>query len=147
MGARTLNILGEPAVSLHGVLDILSVPDPDITVVWNSNMYYCQVVSDVLEGLVDIYLADLKCGNPDCAQAMLGAGDYLDVVRSNIVRVASVGQVIVRHVILPGHQDCCLGPILRRLAEYLPDVLVSLRSDYVLPAEPHAAPDMYLEYD
>ena len=81
-GARTLNLLGgEPAVSVHGILELLAGVDVRTTVVWNSNMYYAEPVARALVGLADIYLADLKCGNPTCAKELLDAGDYMDVVR------------------------------------------------------------------
>ncbi len=145
-GARTLNILGgEPAVSVHGVLELLGRIDPKITVVWNSNMYYNQEVAAVLEGLVDIYLADLKCGNDRCARQLLDAPDYLSVVQANIIHATKAGTVIVRHVLLPGHMDCCARPILSWLATHVPDVMVSLRGDYVPPAVGSTAPLAYLD--
>lgn len=52
--------------------------------------------------------------------------------------------MIVRHVILPGHAECCLRPVLNWLAEELPVVEVSLRGDYFPPAEAVAAPTGYL---
>ena len=71
-GAKTLNILGgEPAVSIHGILELLAEVDPDTTVVFNSNMYYGPLVGELLYGLVDIYLADLKCSGK-CSKDLLG---------------------------------------------------------------------------
>jgi putative pyruvate formate lyase activating enzyme len=145
-GTRTLNLLGgEPALSVHGIVDLLSHVDVRTTVVWNSNMYYSEPVAQALEGLADIYLADLKCGNPRCASRLLGADDYLDVVRDNIRQARGAGDVIVRHLILPGHWDCCLRPTLEWIAREVPDVKVSLRGDYAPPAEGRVAPSAYLE--
>lgn len=144
-GARTLNLLGgEPAVSAHGIVDLLAGVDVRTTVVWNSNMYYGDQVARALEGLVDIYLADLKCGDPACSERLLGARDYLDVVRANILQAREVGDVIVRHVLLPGHLDCCLRPTLEWIARQAPDLKVSLRGDYAPPAHDSAAPSTYL---
>jgi putative pyruvate formate lyase activating enzyme len=145
-GARTLNILGgEPAVSVHGVLELLATIDPSTTVVWNSNMYYNTEVAEALKGLVDIYLADLKCGNDQCAMSLLGVPDYLCVVKQNILQARPAGTVIVRHLLLPGHMDCCVRPILAWLAEQAPGVMVSLRGTYVPPAVGTAAPAVYLD--
>jgi putative pyruvate formate lyase activating enzyme len=144
-GARTLNLLGgEPAVSVHGILELLAGVDVRTTIVWNSNMYYSDTVAGALQGLVDIYLADLKCGNPTCAERLLGATDYIEMVRASILEARKVGDVIVRHVILPGHLDCCLRPTLEWIARQAPDVKVSLRGDYVPPVEGDAAPLSYL---
>ena len=140
-----MNLLGgEPAVSVHGILELLAGVDVRTTVVWNSNMYYGDAVAGALQGLVDVYLADLKCGSLACAERLLGATDYIEVVRANILEARKVGDVIVRHLILPGHLDCCLRPTLEWIAKQAPDVKVSLRGDYVPPAEGDAAPLSYL---
>ncbi len=144
-GARTLNLLGgEPAVNIYGILELLSRVECETTVVWNSNMYYNDIIDELTAGLVDVYLADLKVGNSRCAEAMLGAADYLEVTKKNILKASSRGRVIVRHVILPGHTKCCLEPILHWLAEEARSVEVSLRGDYFPPAEAVAAPLTYL---
>jgi putative pyruvate formate lyase activating enzyme len=145
-GARTLNLLGgEPAVSVHGILELLSHVDVRTTVVWNSNMYYSGQVAEALEGLADIFLADLKVGNPGCAKRLLDAEDYVQVVRANILQARGMGDVIVRHLLLPGHLDCCLKPTLEWISREVPDVKVSLRGDYAPPAEPGGAPSSYLD--
>lgn len=147
-GARTLNLLGgEPAVNLHGVLELLARLEPETQVVWNSNMYYCELVEELLAGLVDVYLPDLKCGSDRCSASLLGADDYLTVAKQNILRALKHGDVIVRHFVLPGHDKCCLRPILTWLADAVGDVKVSLRGDYVPPAEATAAPTEYLGQD
>ena len=67
-GAITLNLLGgEPSVNLCGILELLERVEPSTKVVWNSNMYYLDVVDDLMAGLIDVYVADLKCGNGKCA--------------------------------------------------------------------------------
>jgi putative pyruvate formate lyase activating enzyme len=145
-GAKTLNLLGgEPAVNLYGILELLGRLDPAIIVVWNSNMYYNDIVDELIRGLVDIFLADFKCGNVDCAGRMLDANGYLDTVKRNILKAKQYADVIVRHVVLPGHLDCCLKPILYWLADNMPDVKLSLRFDYVPPADAVDVPDRYLE--
>lgn len=144
-GARNVNLLGgEPSVSLPAILRLLSRMRIPARVVWNSNMYYNECVGDLLHGLIDICLADLKCGNSRCAEALLGAGDYLDVVRRNICLAAEHTDLIVRHVILPGHAECCLEPTLKWLAAEAPGAKVSLRGDYIPPAQAVAAPKDYM---
>lgn len=143
-GARNVNLLGgEPAVSLPALLGLLRRLGRRTPVVFNSNLYYNEEVDALLRGQVDVFLADLKCGDEKCARAILGASDYIDVVRRNILRAAEHADLIVRHVILPGHLDCCLRPILRWLAAEIPAVKVSLRTNYVPPAGAVAAPAGY----
>ncbi|MBN2455333.1 MAG: radical SAM protein [Sedimentisphaerales bacterium] len=145
-GAKTLNLLGgEPVLSLHGILELLSRVGPDTTVVLNSNMYYSKELNSLLEGLIDIFLADFKCGNDTCAGNMLQADNYLKVICDNILSASQRADIILRHLILPGHFDCCTKPILNWVAERIPNVKLSLRKDFVPPAEPVKAPARYLD--
>ena len=144
-GAVNLNLLGgEPAVNLYGILDLLDKIDFSTTVVWNSSMYYSRPVNQALEGLVNIYLADLKTFDAECSRKILAAADYFPVASRRIEEAAVAAEVIVRHLVLPGHISCCTDPILRWLAKTLPLAKVSLRWDYVPPAECAAAPRGYL---
>jgi putative pyruvate formate lyase activating enzyme len=144
-GARNVNLLGgEPTVSLPGILRLIGLIPRETQVVLNSNMYYNVCVDMLLRGFVDIYLADLKCGSSACARALLDAGDYVDVARRNIVTVREHARLIVRHVVLPGHTECCLRPTLWWLAAEVPGVKLSLRTNYVPPAEAVSAPGGYL---
>lgn len=144
-GAKTLNFLGgEPSVNLHGILELLGRVNPKITVVWNSNMYYNDIVDEMMTGLVDVYLADLKCGTDVCANSLLGANNYLQVVRQNILKAVKHADVIIRHIVMPGHSQCCLKPIFEWLAAEIPQVKLSLRDNYVPPAQISSAPAEYL---
>lgn len=147
-GAKTLNFLGgEPSVNLHGVLELISRVDSGIRVVWNSNMYYNDIVDKLLAGLVDVYLADFKCGNNNCAEVLLGANNYIEVVKRNILKAAEHADVIIRHVVIPGHSECCLKPIFEWLTTEIPDVKLSLRGNYVPPIPVTSAPAEYLKPD
>lgn len=145
-GAKTLSFLGgEPSVNLHGVLELLGRVNSKFKVVWNSNMYYNDLVHELITGIVDVYLADFKCGNNECARVLLGADNYIEIVKKNILKAARHADVIVRHVLIPGHKKCCLEPILQWLATEIPDVKLSLRNNYVPPAQAAAAPMTYLK--
>ncbi len=147
-GAKTLNFLGgEPAVNLHGILELLGRVKPEIKVVWNSNMYYNEPVDELTMGLIDIYLADFKCGNNKCAGSLLGVRDYLEIVEENILKAAEHADVIIRHVIMPGHSQCCLQPIFEWLADKRLDVKLSLRNNYVPPVGVASAPTGYLSQE
>jgi putative pyruvate formate lyase activating enzyme len=144
-GAKTLSFLGgEPAVNLHGILELLGRVRPEIKVVWNSNMYYNELVGKLTKDLIDVYLADFKCGNNACAEGLLGASYYTEIVKENILKAAKHADVIIRHVIMPGHSQCCLKPILEWLADKLPDVKLSLLDNYIPPVQVASAPAGYL---
>jgi putative pyruvate formate lyase activating enzyme len=144
-GARTLNFLGgEPSVSLYGALKLIAPIRSKLRVVWNSNMYFSEAAARLLDGVVDVYLADFKCGNPKCAKELLGVGDYLETVRRNLLFAKDTADLIVRHLVLPGHSECCREPMLRWLKENIPQVKLSVRGEYMPPAEARKAPADFL---
>ncbi|OHB56750.1 MAG: hypothetical protein A2Y07_11815 [Planctomycetes bacterium GWF2_50_10] len=143
-GAKTLNLLGgEPAVNLYAILQLLKELPVTTRVVWNSNMYYGELAAELLDGLVDIYLADLKCGNNDCGCKLLWANNYRETAKMRIKEAACKAQTIVRHVLMPGHFECCTRPVLEWIAAETPDAAVSIKGDYVPPAHSQLCP---LEY-
>ena len=142
--ADNLNLLGgEPAVSIYGILGLLESIPPQTRVVWNSNMYYSDPVRQALDGLVDVYLADYKCGNDNCARKMLDVSDYCEVVQENLLWASQQAQLYIRHVAMPGHIDCCGRPILEWIAERIPAAKVSLRFDYIPPIPAEKCPAGY----
>jgi putative pyruvate formate lyase activating enzyme len=144
-GAKTLNLLGgEPSASLCGILELIAPIRSKVRVVWNSNMYFSEDCGRLLEGVADVYLADFKCGSAKCAKEMLGAGDYLETVRRNLLFASRTADLIVRHLVLPGHSKCCRDPVLRWLKENLPAVKLSLRGEYMPPPEARKSPASYL---
>lgn len=137
-GARNLNILGgEPMVNLPGLLALLAAAADLPPVVWNTNLYCTREALSMVDGVADVYLADLKFGNADCARATAMAEDYWDVVRARLVELyrRRPETILLRHLVLPGHVECCTRPALEWAAAALRGVRVSLRLDYlVMPA-------------
>jgi len=134
-GAKNLNILGgEPMVNLPALLGVFGELGRLPPLVWNTNLYCTDDALSMVFGLPDVWLVDLKFGNGACAKSIAGAADYWDVVRDRLAGLcAREGErVIVRHLALPGHIDCCTRPALEWLAARLPAVRVSLKLDYVV---------------
>jgi len=142
-GAKNVNFLGgEPSVNTVAILELLSHCPPDTRVVWNSNLYYTDEQAELLDGVVDVFLADWKYGNPGCAERLSQAPDYPRVVRRNLVRAARHARVIVRYLVMPGHNDCCLRPIVRALSEVLPGAPLSILDPYLPLFRAHQVPGM-----
>jgi len=130
--AKTLNLLGgEPAVNIAAALRLLSKINFDGQIVWNSNMYYSEAVSRLVAQFTDIYLADFKCFDELCCRDVLGAANYRSTAQARLLEAADSGQtVIVRHLLLPGHIECCLRPIAEWVANNLPTAFFSLRDNF-----------------
>lgn len=131
-GARTVNFGGgNPDAFLPGILETLSNVEHPLPVIWNSNAYCSESTMRLLDGVVDTYLFDLRYGNDTCAARLSGVPACLATVRRNLLAAYAQGQLIVRHLVLPDHVDCCSLPALDWLADELPDVRLSLLLDYV----------------
>ena len=145
-GARTLLFVGgEPSVSLPAALDLLARLPEVPRVAWDSNMYMSQKAMALLSGVVDVYVADLKFGNDRCAAEVADAPRYFEVVTENLLLAQDAGSLIVRHLLLPGHFECCFRPILKWLKASLRAPRLSLRGDYMPPEQRSGGPmDRYV---
>ena len=131
-GARTLQWLGgEPTIHAPAIIDALAGSLCTLPVVWKSDFYGTAETWQLLDGVVDIYVADFKFGNDACARRVAGVDRYVEVVTRNLQHVASRGQLYVRHLLLPGHSECCLRPILAWLRQHVQHVPLSLRAGYL----------------
>lgn len=134
-GARSLTFVGGlPDVNLPGVLDALAAARASVPVVWNSNLSATPEAHDLLEVAVDAWVADLKYGGEACSRAGSAAPDALARVHENLLRVAgqapTPGYLVVRHLVLPGHTDCCARPALDWVAAHLPGARVNLMGQF-----------------
>jgi putative pyruvate formate lyase activating enzyme len=130
-GARTVMILGgEPTVHLPSALEIVSAMPEDARLVWKTNAHGSAQARSLLTGLFDVWLADYKFGNDACAQRLARVPSYNEVVRENLCWAAKESELIVRHLVMPGHVECCWRSIASWLSEELPGVKVNLRTGF-----------------
>ena len=132
-GAANLNLVGgEPTVHIPNILRTLKNLDVSLPVVWNSNMYATPEAMDLLDGVVDLFLGDIHFGNEDCARRLALIPDYLSSVQIAFASaVASGASVIIRHLVMPGHLECCARPAMEWAARSLPDTPFHLMFQYV----------------
>ena len=160
-GAENIDLV-TPTHYLPTVLPALS-PKLSVPVVYNCGGYERVETLKALEGLVDIYLPDLKYADEALAQTLSGAADYVSVAKDAIREMVRqtgpvvwegdrvVRGVIVRHLILPGCVENSLK-VLDWLGENFGpgEILVSLMRPYTpmggLPA-PFDRPITDEEYD
>ena len=140
---------------IPGILDDLHAQGIHPTVVYNSSGYEAVDTLRALEGLVDIYLPDLKYRDPDLARRYSHAPDYPEVAAAALEEMKrQVGTslkvdddgiafrgLIVRHLVLPGHLQNTLD-CLDFLADtfFAPSLHVSLMSQYYPPRPDLPAP-------
>jgi putative pyruvate formate lyase activating enzyme len=122
---------GEPTIHLPAILEVMSNCPELPSVVWKSDFHGTPDVFDLLDGVVDTYVADFKFGNDTCARRIAGVHDYLRIVTRNLTLAAGRSRLIVRHLLLPGHARCCYEPIVRWMSRNLPGVPFSIRDGYL----------------
>jgi len=132
-GARNINhVGGEPTPNLHVIVESLKYVSEDVPQLWNSNFYMTVEAMKILVDLIDIWLPDFKYGNNKCAFRLSAVPRYFEVVTRNLKMAAENGDMIIRHLVLPGHLDCCTKPVLEWIARNLPRdrILVNVMEQY-----------------
>ncbi|HZD54727.1 MAG TPA: hypothetical protein VE080_00600 [Candidatus Aquicultoraceae bacterium] len=128
-GCHNLNLV-TPTHVTHRVAEALSLAVPgglSIPVVYNCGGYESVEILKELEGLVDIYMPDVKFLDEESAARYCDAPDYPEVVRAAVREMArQVGPLavdrrgiaarglLVRHLVMPGD-----GPATRKVIDFL----------------------------
>ncbi len=130
-GARTVMVLGgEPTIHLPAALKFVSLLPESARLVWKTNAHGLAQARELLDGIFDVWLADFKFGNNACAERLAKTPDYVRVVQENLLWANAHSELIVRHLLMPDHVDCCWRPVAEWLATELPGVKVNLRSGF-----------------
>ncbi|MBI4964353.1 MAG: radical SAM protein [Desulfomonile tiedjei] len=106
-----------PSHHLPGLLEALAIAADcgmALPIVYNTNGYESLEVLDLLNGIVDIYVPDLKYSREEGALEYSDAGDYVETARKAIVKMHDqVGDLVIdargrgirglilRHLVLP----------------------------------------------
>jgi len=144
-GALNINLVSPTHVVLPilRALRIACARGLSIPLVYNSNGYDSPAVIGRLDGIIDVYLPDIKYVSPDISKKYSGAPDYFENA-GPAVREMSVQQpvlelddegvarkgLIIRHLVLPGCIEDSLS-VLRWIKTNLsPFISLSLMSQY-----------------
>jgi putative pyruvate formate lyase activating enzyme len=133
-GSRNANFVGgNPDPNLHTILETIALLGRDgrfLPMVWNSNMYTSTDALGILDGVIDIYLADFRYGNDECASELSDVDDYFQVVSRNFKFAWESSEVMIRHLVLPGHLECCTKPIMDWVSRNMPGAYFNLMFQY-----------------
>ena len=155
-GSHNINLVS-PTPYLHhiiGALEIARSRGLAIPLVYNTSGYERSEVIAGLEGVVDIYLPDLKYGSSESSRLLAlklsGAGDYFDHAAVAVAEMfrqtgplltdendVAVRGTVIRHLIIPGSTDNSLEVLRTIAASDFKEAWLSLMSQY-FPA--HRAP-------
>ncbi len=143
-GSRNVNFVGgNPDQHAHTVLNILRHSEVNLPMIWNSNMYHSSELALIIEDVMDVFLADFRYGNDKCARRLSGVRNYWKVVTRNFKSAYENSEMIIRHLVLPGHVECCTEPIVRWVSENLgKDVRFNLMFQYYPTYRAHEFQDI-----
>lgn len=131
-GARNIQwVGGEPTIHIPAILGAMADCRPLPRVVWKSDFYGTPAAFALLDGVVDTFVADFKFGNDRCAKRIASVDRYVEVITRNLLIAARQADLIVRHLLLPGHFDCCYRPIVQWMKHNLPQAKFSVRDGYL----------------
>lgn len=131
-GVKTIDLLGgEPSLHVHTLLELAAEASELLPLALDSNMYMAPEVLEWLDGVITLYIADFKFGNDECAKRLAGVARYIEVVTRNLIIAAERTPMIIRHLLMPGHVDCCFRPVVDWTAEHLPGARFQLHTGYV----------------
>ena len=158
-GCHNVNFVSPTHHSPHLVEAVRIARDRglDVPVVWNCGGYERTEVLELLDGVVDVYMPDVKWSDDDAAASYSKAPGYWSKVRESLremhrqvgdlavdARGLATGGLLVRHLVMPGHVENARG-VLSFLAEEISrDTFVNLMAQY----RPHyqaASADRYEE--
>jgi putative pyruvate formate lyase activating enzyme len=142
-GARTLQwVGGEPMIHLPTILEVMADCPRLPRIVWKSDLHGTPEGLALLDSVVDVYLADFKFGNNDCARRLARVERYVEILTRNLHLVAKQGDLIVRHLLLPGHFDCCFRPVVAWLRDNMAEVKFSVRDGYLPHWQAQSCPEL-----
>ena len=141
-GAETLDLV-TPTHFLPHVVEALT-PKLPVPVVYNCGGYESVESLKALEGLVDVYLPDMKYSDNALAWKLSKCKDYFEISKVAILEMfRQTGEyqiqngiikkgIVIRHLVLPGHVDNSLG-VIDWIGDTFPQnaLLFSLMSQYV----------------
>lgn len=144
-GVHNINIVTPEHVVPQVALSILHARDQGLRVpiVYNTSSFDSPASLALMDGLVDIYLADFKVWEPATSRRLLKSDDYAATARESVRAMhAQVGDLsftgdgiakrglLVRHLVMPGREDEGVR-IMRFLAEEVStDCFVNIMEQY-----------------
>ena len=132
-GALNINYVGgDPTPNIHTILASLKFQNDNICQLWNSNFYNTDLILRLFADVIDLWLPDFKYGNNQCAQELSGIQQYWNIITRNFKYIYTHGSksIIIRHLVMPNHIECCSKPILNWIATHVPHCVINIMNQF-----------------
>jgi putative pyruvate formate lyase activating enzyme len=154
-GAENINLV-TPTHFLPQILAALSFAIQDglrLPLVYNTSGYEKEETIEMLDGIVDVYLADMRYITPSLAERYSSAPDYPSASQRSLQKMYKQKQniwegetlkegLVVRHLVLPGHSEES-RKVLSWINKNIPGAIISLMFQY----QPYFKAHLYPEID
>lgn len=143
MGVHNINLVS-PTPYIESIIDCFERYKPSIPVVYNTGGYEKAETIKRLDGIVDIYLPDMKYISPELSLKYSKAADYFEYASDalkEMVRQTGKPQfnsdgimtkgTIVRHLILPQHTKNSIEVLEWLNKTFGNEILISLMGQYI----------------
>lgn len=143
-GAHNINLVS-PTHHMRSIRQCLvELPDLNVPVIYNSNGYESHETLALAEGVIDVFLPDLKYFSPEFSLKYSGAADYFEKASGAVLEmyrqagppvIDESGMIrkglMIRHLVLPGCVNDSIK-VLKWIRDNLPgSIYVSLMSQYL----------------
>ncbi len=140
-GALNINLVTPTHYTMQ-IIEALKIYKPSIPVVWNSSGYECAETIKLLDGLVDVFLVDMKYADNNLAKKYSRAENYVENCRASIKEMKRQQPkdvfeggllkkgVIIRHLVLPNNTQDSVNCLKYIAQNYGKDTIVSIMSQY-----------------
>lgn len=143
-GCHNINVVTPEHVvpQLLEALPLAADAGLNLPLVYNTSAYDSPRSIELLDGIVDVYMPDVKLLDPEHCHRYLGARDYSEIVRQVLPAMhdqvgdlvvdddgLALSGVLVRHLVMPGLVDEARA-VLAWLAQLSPDLYVNVMGQY-----------------
>jgi len=103
----------------------------NVPMLFNTNLFLSRESMIILRPLIDIWLPDFKFGPGRCAIRLARTPWYYETVAENLEILFRWGEeMIIRHLVMPNHVECCTKPVLEWISKNIPGTPVNVMDQY-----------------
>jgi len=131
-GALNVNYVGgDPIPNIHTIIGSLKYQTSNICQLWNSNFYLTEESLALIIDFMDFWLPDFKF-TTECAKKYSTVDNYFEIITRNLKKIhdEGSGEIIIRHLVMPNHVECCSKPILDYIAKESPKCVINIMGQY-----------------
>lgn len=111
-GCRSLHLTGGNASYAANVLRMLAACRANLPVVFGSDACLSERAMELLDGVVDVFLLDLRYFDDGCARTLSDAPRYAEAAKRTLLLARMQAELIVRVPLMPEHLECDAKPAL-----------------------------------